>query len=70
MTIQEHLKQLVDYCWADEMNNFAETFTAHIQSQDTLEPWIALCEQDNGRSAKMRKHIFYTLMKIKLEFNL
>ena len=53
------IRKLIEYNWEDELKSFQEETEFEIQSQDSLECWIGVCE------ARNIDHIFYHLMKLK-----
>ena len=55
------MMKVVDYLWEAELKSFQEKYEVEIQSQDSLQSWIEVCE-NNGWT----KHIFYNLMLMKL----
>jgi len=55
------MMKVVDYLWKKEMRHFEETYSLQIESQDDLQTWIKLCEENHWT-----EHIFYNLMLMKL----
>lgn len=62
--IEKSLINIIDYLWEDEIKNFEEEFETEIQSQDDIDSWIKICEDDE----EMKSHIFYDLMVIKAAY--
>jgi hypothetical protein len=69
--IKESVKILIDYLWSNEMKHFCKSFGVEIQSQDNIQNWINVCENDNNPEKEvMTNHVFYHLMKLKQFYNL
>lgn len=69
--IKESVKILIDYLWSNEMKHFCKGFGVEIQSQDNIQNWIDVCENDNNPEKEvMTNHVFYHLMKLKKLYNL
>lgn len=69
--IKESVKILIDYLWSNEMKHFCKGFGVEIQSQDDIQNWIDVCENDNNPEKEaMTNHVFYHLMKLKKLYNL
>jgi hypothetical protein len=71
VSTEPHIKVIIDYLWSDELRHFCEGFGVEIQSQDDLDNWIKVCENDNNPEKEaMTDHVFYHLMKLKKLYNL
>lgn len=55
------MMKVVDYLWEKEMRHFEETYSVQIESQDNLQTWIKVAEEQG-----LTNHIFYNLMLMKL----
>jgi len=53
------IEEVIKYDWETEMEDFCEQFEVEIQSQDDLDKWINICENERP---EMKNHVFYHLM--------
>ena len=61
---ENSLVTIINYLWEDEFDDFEASYDVEIQSQDDLDPWIAICEKDED----MKSHAFYHLMVLKSSY--
>lgn len=67
---KEHINQLIDYSWSDELKHFEEVFDVDLDGVNWDNPeQVAMFLNKNVGNEEYKEHIFWTLVQLHFGVN-